>query len=149
MMMLTNERKTMWKFGLIGAIVVIQSITWCGVLANEHRHANSRRHQTTKYTIEELLSSTYPYSDPRTDHQLDMDPCKSGKMKMLWQHVHVTSYLTMSLKLFYLPSSVAQSSSAENKTIFISFPAANSSVKIQNCSRMMFNSLILCDVIKL
>jgi hypothetical protein len=31
-----------------------------------------------KYSIEELLSTKYEYTDPRTDYQLDMDPCKSG-----------------------------------------------------------------------
>lgn len=33
-----------------------------------------------KYSFDELLSVKFPYTDPRTDHQLDMDPCKSGKI---------------------------------------------------------------------
>lgn len=26
---------------------------------------------------------SFPYTDPRTDNQLDMDPCKSGKKSRL------------------------------------------------------------------
>jgi hypothetical protein len=44
--------------------------TECG---NQCAKSSSR-----KYSIEVLLSTKYPYTDPRTDYQLDMDPCKSG-----------------------------------------------------------------------
>jgi hypothetical protein len=40
---------------------------------------SSDGHSSRKFSIEDLLSTTYPYTDPRTDYQLDMDPCKSGE----------------------------------------------------------------------
>lgn len=50
--------------------------TNCSII-NEHvKHTKKISH---KFTIEELLTAKFPYNDPRTDAQYDMDPCKSGK----------------------------------------------------------------------
>jgi hypothetical protein len=70
----------MWKFGLIAVIAFILSSSSCGALANDNGNVKA---QSKKYSIDELLSSNFPYSDPRTDHQLDMDPCKAGKPSFL------------------------------------------------------------------
>lgn len=39
----------------------------------------NRETSSKKFTIDEFLSTTFPYTDPRTDNQLYMDPCKAGK----------------------------------------------------------------------
>lgn len=64
----------MWIFGLI---VLIMPMLFYGSMGNED-YSSSR-----KFTIEELLSMTFPYTDQRIDHQLDMDPCKSGEHVMV------------------------------------------------------------------
>lgn len=61
-----------WKFNVIVVILLIASESGC-------RATKSKVRPSSKFTIEELLSTTFPYSDPRTDSQLDMDPCKAGK----------------------------------------------------------------------
>lgn len=58
-----------WKFNVIVVILVIASEPGC----------QASKAATSRFTIEELLTTTFPYSDPRTDSQLDMDPCKAGK----------------------------------------------------------------------
>lgn len=73
----TSQLRIMWKFGFIVALTLFVSMTMCGAIVHEHRHV---KNQSSKYSIEQLLSTSFPYSDPRTDHQLDMDPCKSGKI---------------------------------------------------------------------
>lgn len=37
---------------------------------------NTRRHQQTKYSIDDLLSNKFEY---KTSEDIDMDPCKAGK----------------------------------------------------------------------
>lgn len=59
--------KAMWKFGLF--IVCAASLSM----------AVGKQGSSKKFTIEQLQSTSFPYTDPRTDYQLDMDPCKSGK----------------------------------------------------------------------
>lgn len=66
----------MWKFSLIAVIAFILSSSSCGALVNDNENVKS---QSKKYSIDELLSSNFPYTDPRTDNQLFMDPCKAGK----------------------------------------------------------------------
>lgn len=58
--------RTMWTIGLIVVMASSVSVVLGG--------GTSKR-----FTIEQLLSTSFPYTDPRTDNQLDMDPCKSGK----------------------------------------------------------------------
>lgn len=62
----------MWKMIFFAAALVI-FISDEAISVENHRISESH-----KFTIDELLSSRFPYTDPRTDHQLDMDPCKSG-----------------------------------------------------------------------
>lgn len=38
----------------------------------------TKKSQSFKYTIEELLTSTFP---KKTSNDLDLDPCKAGKLK--------------------------------------------------------------------
>ena len=66
----------MWKFGLIAVIAFILSLSSCGAFENDNGNVKS---QSKKFTVEELLSLNFPYTDPRSDHQLDMDPCKAGR----------------------------------------------------------------------
>lgn len=67
----------MFGFRFVVVMVLVFPSLLCGATANEHRHV---KNQSSKYSIEQLLSTSFPYSDPRTDHQLDMDPCKSGEI---------------------------------------------------------------------
>lgn len=60
-----------WKFNVIVVMLVVASEC--------HASKSKAVRSTPRFTIEELLSTTFPYSDPRTDSQLDMDPCKAGK----------------------------------------------------------------------
>jgi hypothetical protein len=62
----------MWKLRLFAAVFAIFILD--DIVSSE----NYKTSDSSKFTIEELLSSRFPYTDPRTDHQLDMDPCKSG-----------------------------------------------------------------------
>lgn len=66
---LPSEQIMQWKFNVIVVILVIASEPGC----------QASKAATSRFTIEELLTTTFPYSDPRTDSQLDMDPCKAGK----------------------------------------------------------------------
>ena len=76
----------MWKSSLIVVIVLIIS---CGATDYRGNYASK------KFTIEELLSMSFPYTDPRTDSQLDMDPCKSGK-KIKPSYICSRSYIVPS-----------------------------------------------------
>jgi hypothetical protein len=69
----------MWKFNLIVSIISLTTVH-CSFI-NEHvRHAR-RANTTQKYSVEDLLTMTFPYSDPRTDNnQYFMDPCKAGRL---------------------------------------------------------------------
>lgn len=75
----------MWqrKLNLIAIFVLVLANTIETSMVNDfvqhHRHLHSRHKVTSKFTIEDLLSQTFPYNDPRIDNQYDMDPCKSGK----------------------------------------------------------------------
>lgn len=50
-----------------------------GSVINEHVKHTKKINSPHKFTVEELLTASFPYTDPRTDAQYDMDPCKSGK----------------------------------------------------------------------
>lgn len=54
-------------------------IVLLGLSSNALVKDDRGKRNSPKYSISELLSTTFPYSDPRTDNQLDMDPCKSGE----------------------------------------------------------------------
>lgn len=43
------------------------------------RHEKRDKRSHSHFTIEDLLTQTFTYSDPRTDNQYFMDPCKAGK----------------------------------------------------------------------
>ena len=66
-----SNLEMMFKLSLIVVIALMASIL-------SFVNAN-RENRSPKFTIEQLLTEIFPYSDPRNDHQLDMDPCKSGK----------------------------------------------------------------------
>lgn len=66
-------------------ILILTLNTINSAFVNDHEHRTDSNHHnrqssSVKHTIEELLTTVYPYKDPRTDHQVDMDPCKSGKV---------------------------------------------------------------------
>jgi hypothetical protein len=120
----------MWKFGLIAVIATISSLlSSCGAFANENRNVKNR---STRYTIEELLSSTFPYTDPRMDHQLDMDPCKSGKAFVTFRCAIFNSTLSLDVSgNFFLII-------LEHKTIFL-LPVVPPKAPTVNDSQVMFN----------
>ena len=79
-------------------ILTLNTINSAFVNENEHRKDSNHNRQpsSVKHTIEELLTTVYPYKDPRTDHQVDMDPCKSGKvLQFLFYFLFITNYTLM------------------------------------------------------
>ena len=71
------------KLSLTVVILIFTLNTINSAFANDHEHHKdsiNKQSSSVKHTIEELLTTVYPYKDPRTDHQVDMDPCKSGKV---------------------------------------------------------------------
>ncbi|CAO1402934.1 unnamed protein product [Diamesa serratosioi] len=69
------------KIALSVVILIFMLNTINSAFVNDHEHRNdsiNKQSSSIKHTIEELLTTVYPYKDPRTDHQVDMDPCKSG-----------------------------------------------------------------------
>lgn len=75
-------------------LLTLNTINSAFVNDHEHRKDSNHNRQSTsvRYTIEELLTTVYPYKDPRTDHQVDMDPCKSGKVL---HSIYFTIYSTL------------------------------------------------------
>lgn len=66
------------KFNFIILTIFLTSAS-CSVI-NEHVKHMKMLKTSLKYTVEDLLTMTFPYSDPREgNNQYDMDPCKSGR----------------------------------------------------------------------
>lgn len=80
----------MWqrKLSLIAILIpFLATATKCSIVndyVHDAKHQHSRHKVTHKFTIEDLLSKTFPYNDPRHDNQYDMDPCKAGKVANLF-----------------------------------------------------------------
>lgn len=97
-----------WKLALAVVMVLTESTIICeGAFANEHHHNNGHHlkkmeHPKPKYTIEELLHTTYPYTDPRTDYQLDMDPCKSGEFLLVIRLLKSPQGMLNTLRFLYV-----------------------------------------------
>lgn len=72
----------MWKFNLIVLIIIFVTTVHCSII-NEHikRTRNQNENVSQKYSIEDLLTKTFPYADSRVENQYDMDPCKAGRQK--------------------------------------------------------------------
>lgn len=64
----------MWK---ISSFILIFTLVF-PIIIECKKDENGR---SSKFTIEDLLTHTYPYTDPRTDDQIFMDPCKAGRQK--------------------------------------------------------------------
>lgn len=79
-----NKNQKKMKLNLIVILILsfLATAIHCSVVNEFVQHAQQRRTRTTqKFTIEDLLTKTFPYNDPRHDSQYDMDPCKAGKVK--------------------------------------------------------------------
>jgi hypothetical protein len=74
---------TSLNFNLIILTIIFMTSTNCSII-NEHVKHTKNLLSSHKFTIEELLTANFPYADPRTDAQYDMDPCKSGKTPNIW-----------------------------------------------------------------
>lgn len=87
-------------------ILILTLNTINSAFVNDHEHHkdsnNNRQSSPVKHTIEELLTTVYPYKDPRTDHQVDMDPCKSGKVLHYSTLIFITNYIFMFYVLCYI-----------------------------------------------
>lgn len=91
---LTSSKKIyrkMWqrKLSLIAILIpFLATATKCSIVndyVHHAKHQHSRHKVTThKFTIEDLLSKTFPYNDPRHDNQYDMDPCKAGNVNTIF-----------------------------------------------------------------
>lgn len=73
----------MWqiKLNLIVILIPLLATATQSSIVNDYVHhaKQQRNHQhTQKLSIEDLLSKTFPYTDPRLDNQIYMDPCKAG-----------------------------------------------------------------------
>lgn len=69
----------MWtfRFGFCEICVILLCLTLVDSRRMRHERREKRSH--SHFTIEDLLSRTFAYTDPRTDNQIYMDPCKAGK----------------------------------------------------------------------
>lgn len=65
----------MWKikFGLVLVLMLVFPIVIECKKVNNAVNGRSYR-----FSMDDLLTNTFPYSDPRTDNQIYMDPCKAG-----------------------------------------------------------------------
>jgi hypothetical protein len=65
------------EINFIVILTICMSSVRCSMI-NEHvKHA--KKWQAQKYSVDDLLTMKFSYSDPRENNQYDMDPCKSGE----------------------------------------------------------------------